>query len=32
MISGLVFEKLGDLVGLLINLGEGDVLFIDEIY
>lgn len=30
--SGPVLEKPGDLVGLLTNLREGDVLFIDEIH
>ncbi|HFC00798.1 MAG TPA: Holliday junction branch migration DNA helicase RuvB [Phaeodactylibacter sp.] len=30
--SGPVMEKAGDLAGLLTNLGEGDVLFIDEIH
>lgn len=30
--SGPVLEKPGDLAGLLTNLGEGDVLFIDEIH
>jgi Holliday junction DNA helicase RuvB len=30
--SGPVIEKPGDLAGLLTNLGEGDVLFIDEIH
>lgn len=32
MIFGFVLEKFGDLVGLFINLEEGDVFFIDEIY
>ncbi len=32
MTSGPVMEKPGDLAGLLTNLGEGDVLFIDEIH
>jgi len=32
MSSGPVLEKAGDLAGLLTNLGEGDVLFIDEIH
>lgn len=32
MTSGPVMEKAGDLAGLLTNLGEGDVLFIDEIH
>jgi Holliday junction DNA helicase RuvB len=30
--SGPVLEKAGDLAGLLTNLNEGDVLFIDEIH
>jgi Holliday junction DNA helicase RuvB len=30
--SGPVLEKAGDLAGLLTNLDEGDVLFIDEIH
>lgn len=30
--SGPVIERPGDLAGLLTNLGEGDVLFIDEIH
>ncbi|MDD5557974.1 MAG: Holliday junction branch migration DNA helicase RuvB [bacterium] len=30
--SGPVIEKAGDLAGLLTNLNEGDVLFIDEIH
>jgi Holliday junction DNA helicase RuvB len=30
--SGPVLEKAGDLAGLLTNLGEHDVLFIDEIH
>lgn len=30
--SGPVLEKAGDLAGLLTNLQEGDVLFIDEIH
>ena len=30
--SGPAIEKKGDLVALLTNLGEGDVLFIDEIH
>ena len=30
--SGPVLEKPGDLAGLLTNLQEGDVLFIDEIH
>lgn len=32
MSSGPVLEKPGDLAGLLTNLSEGDVLFIDEIH
>ncbi len=32
MSSGPVLEKAGDLAGLLTNLNEGDVLFIDEIH
>ena len=32
MSSGPVLEKPGDLAGLLTNLDEGDVLFIDEIH
>ncbi len=32
MTSGPVLEKHGDLAGLLTNLEEGDVLFIDEIH
>ncbi len=32
MTSGPVLEKPGDLAGLLSNLEEGDVLFIDEIH
>lgn len=32
MTSGPVLEKAGDLAGLLTNLGENDVLFIDEIH
>lgn len=32
MSSGPVLEKPGDLAGLLTNLKEGDVLFIDEIH
>lgn len=32
MTSGPVLEKPGDLAGLLTNLNEGDVLFIDEIH
>jgi holliday junction DNA helicase RuvB len=32
MSSGPVVEKPGDLAGLLTNLNEGDVLFIDEIH
>ena len=30
--SGPVLDKAGDLAGLLTNLAEGDVLFIDEIH
>ena len=30
--SGPVIEKPGDLAGVLTNLNEGDVLFIDEIH
>src|SRR3954463_14494661 len=30
--SGPVVEKAGDLAGLLTNLEEGDILFIDEIH
>ncbi|HOK15063.1 MAG TPA: AAA family ATPase, partial [Candidatus Kapabacteria bacterium] len=30
--SGPVLEKPGDLAGLLTNLTEGDILFIDEIH
>ncbi|MBS1537524.1 MAG: Holliday junction branch migration DNA helicase RuvB [Bacteroidetes bacterium] len=30
--SGPVLEKAGDLAGLLTNLNEGDILFIDEIH
>ena len=32
MTSGPVLDKPGDLAGLLTNLGNGDVLFIDEIH
>ncbi|MEY4902644.1 MAG: hypothetical protein RLZZ292_459, partial [Bacteroidota bacterium] len=32
MTSGPVLEKAGDLAGILTNLEEGDVLFIDEIH
>lgn len=32
MTSGPVLEKPGDLAGLLTNLDEGDVIFIDEIH
>ena len=32
MTSGPVLEKAGDLAGLLTNLNDGDVLFIDEIH
>ena len=30
--SGPVLEKAGDLAGILTNLGDGDVLFIDEVH
>jgi Holliday junction DNA helicase RuvB len=30
--SGPTLEKGGDLIGILTNLGEGDILFIDEIH
>jgi holliday junction DNA helicase RuvB len=30
--SGPAIEKAGDLIGILTNLGQGDVLFIDEIH
>ena len=30
--SGPTLEKGGDLVGILTNMGEGDILFIDEIH
>ncbi len=30
--SGPAIEKAGDLIGILTNLGEGDLLFIDEIH
>src|SRR3989344_5917740 len=30
--SGPVIEKAGDLVAIMSNLGEGDILFIDEIH
>ena len=30
--SGPVLERTGDLMGILTNLGEGDILFIDEIH
>ena len=30
--SGPVIDKPGDLAGLLTNLNEGDILFIDEIH
>jgi Holliday junction DNA helicase RuvB len=30
--SGPAVERAGDLIGILTNLGEGDVLFIDEIH
>ena len=32
VISGPIIEKAGDLAGILTNLKEGDVLFIDEIH
>ena len=32
LVSGPMLDKPGDLAGLLTNLGEGDVLFIDEIH
>ncbi len=32
LISGPVLDKPGDLAGILTNLNEGDVLFIDEIH
>lgn len=32
MTSGPVLDKPGDLAGLLTNLEEGDILFIDEIH
>ncbi len=32
VISGPVIEKAGDLAGVLTNLQEGDILFIDEIH
>lgn len=32
LVSGPVLDKPGDLAGLLTNLNEGDVLFIDEIH
>lgn len=32
LVSGPMMDKPGDLAGLLTNLGEGDVLFIDEIH
>ena len=30
--SGPAIERAGDLIGILTNIGEGDVLFIDEIH
>jgi Holliday junction DNA helicase RuvB len=30
--SGPAIERAGDLIGILTNLGEGDVLFIDEVH
>ncbi len=30
--SGPAVERAGDLIGILTNLGEGDILFIDEIH
>jgi holliday junction DNA helicase RuvB len=30
--SGPVLERTGDLMGILTNLGEGDILFVDEIH
>ena len=30
--SGPAIERAGDLIGILTNLGEGDVLFVDEIH
>ena len=30
--SGPAIERAGDLIGILTNLGEGDILFIDEIH
>ncbi|MEN8211101.1 MAG: AAA family ATPase, partial [Thermodesulfobacteriota bacterium] len=30
--SGPTLEKGGDLIGILTNLGQGDILFIDEIH
>src|SRR5579871_3639656 len=30
--SGPALERTGDLMGILTNLGEGDILFIDEIH
>ncbi|MEY5041528.1 MAG: hypothetical protein RLZZ414_1076, partial [Bacteroidota bacterium] len=32
LVSGPMLDKPGDLAGLLTNLSEGDVLFIDEIH
>jgi len=30
--SGPAIERAGDLIGILTNLGEGDILFIDEVH
>ena len=30
--SGPALERTGDLMGILTNLGEGDILFVDEIH
>ncbi len=30
--SGPAIERAGDLIGILTNLGEGDILFVDEIH
>jgi len=30
--SGPALERMGDLMGILTNLGEGDILFIDEVH
>jgi Holliday junction DNA helicase RuvB len=30
--SGPAIERAGDLIGILTNLGDGDILFIDEIH